>query len=40
MNQERSVIMLGLDAADYELIERWSAEGRLTAFSKLLDQGA
>jgi predicted AlkP superfamily phosphohydrolase/phosphomutase len=40
MNQERSVIMLGLDAADHELIERWSAEGRLPAFSKLLDQGA
>jgi predicted AlkP superfamily phosphohydrolase/phosphomutase len=40
MNQDRPVIILGLDAADHSLIERWAAEGRLPMFSKLLDQGA
>jgi predicted AlkP superfamily phosphohydrolase/phosphomutase len=40
MNQERPVMILGLDAADHELIERWAAEGKLPTFSKLLDQGA
>jgi predicted AlkP superfamily phosphohydrolase/phosphomutase len=40
MNQERPVMVLGLDAADHELIERWTAEGKLPTFSKLLDRGA
>jgi len=40
MNQQRPVMILGLDAADHKLIERWAAEGELPTFSKLMDQGA
>jgi predicted AlkP superfamily phosphohydrolase/phosphomutase len=40
MNQELSVAILGLDAADHNLIERWAGEGLLPTLAKLLDQGA
>ena len=40
MNQGRPVVVLGLDAADHGLIERWAAEGELPVFAKLLEQGA
>jgi predicted AlkP superfamily phosphohydrolase/phosphomutase len=40
MNQKRPVVVLGLDAAEHALIERWAAEGQLPVFAKLLDEGA
>jgi predicted AlkP superfamily phosphohydrolase/phosphomutase len=40
MNQGRRVVVIGLDAADHCLIERWAARGELPTFSKLLDHGA
>ena len=40
MNQERRVLIVGLDAADHLLIERWAAEGALPVFAKLLEEGA
>jgi predicted AlkP superfamily phosphohydrolase/phosphomutase len=39
MKQGRSVWIIGLDAADHHLIERWVAGGWLPSFSGLLDQG-
>jgi predicted AlkP superfamily phosphohydrolase/phosphomutase len=39
MNQGRRVVIIGLDAADHRLIERWAAGGKLPTFSKLLDDG-
>lgn len=40
MNQGRRVVVIGLDAADHRLIERWAARGKLPTFAKLLDHGA
>ena len=40
MIQELPIFILGLDAADHLLIERWAAQGELPAFSRLLDEGA
>jgi hypothetical protein len=39
MKQGRSVWIVGLDAADHRLIERWAGERLLPSFCKLLDQG-
>lgn len=40
MTRDLPVFILGLDAADHLLIERWAARGDLPAFSRLLDGGA
>ena len=34
------VVLLGFDAADPELIERWAREGKLPAMAKLMERGA
>jgi predicted AlkP superfamily phosphohydrolase/phosphomutase len=39
MKRERPVAILGLDGADHVLIERWSTQGHLPAFAKLLREG-
>ena len=39
MKQGRSVWIVGLDAAEHRLMERWVAEGALPSFAKLLHQG-
>ena len=35
-----SVVLIGLDAGDPDLIERWAAEGHLPTFARLLRDGA
>jgi predicted AlkP superfamily phosphohydrolase/phosphomutase len=37
--REAPVCILGLDAADHRLVERWAAEGNLPTFARLLQQG-
>ncbi len=39
MKSESPVAILGFDGADHLLIERWSAQGHLPAFAKLLQEG-
>jgi predicted AlkP superfamily phosphohydrolase/phosphomutase len=39
MNAEPKVVVVGLDAADSRLIERWAAEGKLPTFNELLRRG-
>jgi predicted AlkP superfamily phosphohydrolase/phosphomutase len=34
------VVLLGFDAADPELVERWAREGKLPAMARLMDRGA
>jgi predicted AlkP superfamily phosphohydrolase/phosphomutase len=34
------VVLLGFDAADAELVERWAREGRLPAVARLMERGA
>ena len=34
------VLVIGLDAAEATLLERWAAEGELPAFARLAEQGA
>ena len=34
------VVLLGFDAADPDLIERWAREGKLPAMAKLMSRGA
>ena len=38
MNAPRRLAVLGFDALDVDLVQRWSAEGRLPAFRKLLGE--
>lgn len=40
MTRNLPVFVLGLDAADHLLIERWAADGQLPTFSTLLKRGA
>ena len=40
MTRNIRVFVLGLDAADHLLIERWAADGQLPTFSTLLKRGA
>jgi predicted AlkP superfamily phosphohydrolase/phosphomutase len=35
----RRVLLIGLDSADAELIERWAGEGALPGFRRLMDEG-
>jgi predicted AlkP superfamily phosphohydrolase/phosphomutase len=34
------VVLLGFDAADPDLVERWTAEGKLPALARLMERGA
>ena len=39
MKPERKIVVIGLDAGDSRLVEKWAAEGKLPAFSELLRRG-
>src|SRR5690554_4021543 len=40
MGDKRRVVVIGLDAADRNLILKWGGEGKLPAMQRLLDTGA
>ena len=39
-NSRGPVVLLGFDAADPELVERWAREGKLPAVARLMERGA